>query len=86
MNDMLINITAYCSEKYKKVNRMDEKMKKTKIKFCPAQGKWDTEKGKWNPLEYGSFWMLIPVAAGVYLLSLLTAMLLKLIPGLRKLL
>ena len=45
---MLINITAYCSEKYKKVNRMDEKMKKTKIKFCPAQGKWDTKKGKWK--------------------------------------
>ena len=41
---------------------------------------------KWNPLEYGSFWMLIPVAVGAYAAALLTTMLLKLIPGVRKLL
>lgn len=38
----------------------------------------------WNPLEYGSFWMLIPVSIGVFILSLLTSMILKLIPGLKK--
>ena len=41
---------------------------------------------KWNPLEYGSFWMLIPVVIAVYALSLVTSMGLKLIPGLKKLL
>lgn len=40
----------------------------------------------WNPLDYGSFWMLIPVVIGVFVLSLLTSMILKLIPGLKKLL
>ena len=40
---------------------------------------------KWNPLEYGSFWMLVPVVIGVYGLSLLTSMGLKLIPGVKKL-
>lgn len=41
---------------------------------------------KWNPLETGSFWMLIPVVIMVFAASLLTSMLLKLIPGLKKLL
>ena len=38
----------------------------------------------WNPLDYGSFWMLFAVSIGVFILSLLTSMILKLIPGLKK--
>ena len=38
----------------------------------------------WNPLEYGSFWMLFLVSIGVFILSLVTSMILKLIPGLKK--
>ena len=41
---------------------------------------------KWNPLETGSFWMLIPVAVLTYIVALLIAVILKLIPGLKKLL
>ena len=40
---------------------------------------------KWNPLSFGSFWMLIPVAILTYGASLLLCMLLKLIPGVKKL-
>ncbi len=41
---------------------------------------------KWNPFATGSFWMLIPVVLLVYGLSLATAIVLKLIPGLKRLL
>ena len=40
---------------------------------------------KWNPFEYGSFWMLIPTALFAYGAALLTSMLLKCIPGLKRL-
>ena len=41
---------------------------------------------QWNPFSYGSFWMLLPVAIAVYAVSLATSILLKWIPGLRKIL
>ncbi len=41
---------------------------------------------KWNPFSFGSFWMLIPIVLVVYLASLAVTILLKLIPGVKKLL
>ena len=41
---------------------------------------------KWNPFSAGSFWMLIPIVLMVYMASLLVSILLKLIPGINKLL
>ena len=40
---------------------------------------------KWNPFSFGSFWMLIPVAILVFMASLLVSILLKMIPGVKKL-
>ena len=47
--------------------------------------RWLIKVVKWNPFETGSFWMLIPVAIGVFAASLLVTFLLRLIPGLKKL-
>lgn len=41
---------------------------------------------RWNPVETGGVWMLIPVVIGVYAVSLLVVMVLVKIPGVKKLL
>ena len=47
--------------------------------------RWLIKVVKWNPFHTGSFWMLIPVSAGVFAVSLLVTFLLRLIPGVKKL-